>query len=193
MANTLETVSTESKLVVHNSATDLVDKTPSQAYQGATVGLVAGHANIQEGNHLAKNVTGPIRGDFIYYQGDNKFQLILKSFGKFDNSNVTPVTLGGTIVHGAASGSRNYVAATYASVNATAADGKSLVVEVIVADTNTFTSVKSKTSNFKDTFSASDVLTIAAGQLGTGSVGFTIPIVAADLVAQEKGVATTTL
>ena len=64
MANTLEAVSTESKLVVHNSATDLVDKTPNQAYQGATVGLVAGHANIQEGSHLPKNAAGPIRWRF---------------------------------------------------------------------------------------------------------------------------------
>jgi len=193
MANTLEAVSTESKLVVHNSATDLVDKTPNQAFQGATVGLVAGHANIQEGSHLPKSAAGPIRGDFIYYQGDDKFQLILKSFGKFDNSNVTTVVLGGTPVHGAASGSRNYIAGTYAAVNATAADGKSLTVEVITADANTISSVKSKISNFKDTFSTSDVLTIAAGQLGTNSVGFTIPIVAADLAAQEKGVATTTI
>ena len=101
--------------------------------------------------------------------------------------------LGGTPVHGAASGSRNYTAGTYASVNATAANGKSLILEVITADADTISSVKSKTSNSKDTFSVSDVLTIAAGQLGTGSEGFTIPIVDADLYAQEKGIATTTL
>ena len=38
----LESLNQKSKIVVHNSATDLTDKTPLQAYEGATVEDVAG-------------------------------------------------------------------------------------------------------------------------------------------------------
>ena len=50
-----------------------------------------------------------------------------------------------------------------------------------------------KLAILKTPLALQDTLTIAAGQLGTNSVGFTIPLVAADLAAQEKGVATTTI
>ena len=184
MANTLETVSTESKLVVHNSATDLVDKTPSQAYQGATVGLVAGHANIQS-TPVALTAAGPLKGDFIFYQSDNKFHLITKTFGLFDNSADDNVTLGGAVVE-EASGSRDYVGGTYdVTVKTVATPTKSLAVEVIIADANTITSIKSKVNNEQDVFAVGDILSFPAGTVGAGSAAFTKAIAAADVNARE--------
>ena len=44
MANTLESLKGTSQIVVHNSATDLKDKSPLQAYQGATISEIAKEA-----------------------------------------------------------------------------------------------------------------------------------------------------
>ena len=44
MANTLEGLKGTSQIVVHNSATDLTDKSPLQAYRGATISQIAKEA-----------------------------------------------------------------------------------------------------------------------------------------------------
>lgn len=135
----LETLNKDSKIVVYNSDVDLADKGVSKNHQGAAVGVVAGHANIQDGANAVLTAAGPKKGDFIFYQGDKKFQLITKSFGKFDNSVIDNITLGGTVVQ-ADSGSRNYVAETYDVTVKTEDTLKSLAVEVIIADANTIRS-----------------------------------------------------
>lgn len=180
----LETLNKDSKVVVYNSDVSLVDKGVSKNHQGAAVGVVAGHANIQDGANAVLTAAGPQKGDFIFYQGDKKFQLITKSFGKFDNSAIDNITLAGTVVQ-ENSGSRNYVAATYNVTVKTVSTLKSLAVEVIIADANTITSIKSKVNNAEHVFAVGDVLSFPAGSVGVGSAAFTKPIVAADLAAQE--------
>lgn len=189
----LETLNKDSKVVVYNSDVDLADKGVRKNHQGAAVGVVAGHANIQDGANAVLTAAGPQKGDFIFYQNpgqaDNKkFQLITKSFGKFDNSAIDNITLAGTVVQ-ENSGSRNYVAATYDVTVKTVSTLKSLAVEVIIADANTITSIKSKVNNTEHVFAVGDVLSFPAGSVGSGSAAFTKPIVAADLAAQELSTA----
>ena len=186
----VETLNKDSKVVVYNSDVSLVDKGVSKNHQGAAVGVVAGHTNIQDGANAVLTAAGPQKGDFIFYQNpgvtadNNKFQLITKSFGKFDNSAINNITLAGTVAQ-EDSGSRNYVAATYDVTVKTTSTLKSLVVEVIIGDANTITSIKSKVNNEEHVFAVGDVLLFPAGSVGTGSAAFTKPIVAADLAAQE--------
>ena len=180
----LETLNKDSKVVVYNSGVSLVDKGVSKNHQGAAVGVVAGHANIQDGANAVLTAAGPQKGDFIFYQGDKKFQLITKSFGKFDNSAIDNITLAGTVAQ-EASGSRNYVAATYDITVKTVSTLKSLAVEVRIADANTITSIISKVNNTEHVFAVGDVLSFPAGSVGVGSAAFTKPIIAADLTAQE--------
>ena len=51
MANTLESLSGKQKIVVHNSAADLVDKTPLQAYQGKTISNIVDAARVPKQKH----------------------------------------------------------------------------------------------------------------------------------------------
>jgi hypothetical protein len=51
MANTLESLSGKQKIVVHNSATDLLDKTPLQAYQGKTISNIVDAARVPKQKH----------------------------------------------------------------------------------------------------------------------------------------------
>tara|TARA_R100000951_G_scaffold19419_1_gene16232 strand:- start:63 stop:524 length:462 start_codon:yes stop_codon:yes gene_type:complete len=48
MANTLESLKATSKIIVHNSATDLTDKSPLQYYQGATISELVTTARIPQ-------------------------------------------------------------------------------------------------------------------------------------------------
>ena len=185
----LETLNKDSKVVVYNSDVDLADKGVRKNHQGAAVGVVAGHANIQDGANAVLTAAGPQKGDFIFYQNpgqsdDKKFQLITKSFGKFDNSTSDNVTLAGSVVQ-ASSGSRNYVAETYNVTVKTEDTLKSLAVEVIIADANTITSIKSKVNNEEHVFAVGDKLLFPAGSVGTGSAAFTKTLVAADIAAKE--------
>jgi len=185
----LETLNKDSKVVVYNSGVSLVDKGVSKNHQGAAVGVVAGHANIQDGANAVLTAAGPQKGDFIFYQNpdqtdDKKFQLITKSFGKFDNSAIDNITLAGTVAQ-EASGSRNYVDGTYNVTVKTVSTLKSLAVEVRIADANTITSITSKVNNTEHVFAVGDVLSFPAGSVGVGSAAFTKPIIAADLAAQE--------
>jgi len=180
----VETLNKDSQIAVYNSGVSLTDKGVTRNHQGATVGAVAGHANVLAGANAVLTATGPLKGDFIFYQGDNKFQLITKSFGKFDNSTKTNITLAGTVTQ-ATSGSRNYVAATYNITAKTVSTLGSLLVEVIIADANTITSIKSKVDDSAFVFAVGDKLNFPAGSVGTGSAAFTKTIVAADIAATE--------
>jgi len=61
MANTLQSLTGVSLVVAHNSAADLKDKTPLQAYQGATVTELATAARITQGAEATAN-SGTISG-----------------------------------------------------------------------------------------------------------------------------------
>ena len=180
----LETLNKDSKVVVYNSDVELADKGVRKNHQGVAVGAVAGHANIQDGANAVLTAAGPQKGDFIFYQGDKKFQLITKSFGKFDNSAVDNITLAGSVVQ-ENSGSRNYVAETYDVTVKTETGLKSLAVEVIIADANTITSIKSKVNNAEHVFAVGDKLLFPAGSVGVGSAAFTKTLIAADIAAKE--------
>jgi len=64
MANTLESLSGQSLVVAHNSATDLKDKTPQQAYRGASVSQLATAARITQGAEATAD-SGTISGSNI--------------------------------------------------------------------------------------------------------------------------------
>ena len=64
MANTLESLSGISLVAAHNSATDLTDKTPLQAYRGATVSQLATAARIAQKGPQDLN-TGEITAAFM--------------------------------------------------------------------------------------------------------------------------------
>ena len=180
----LETLNKDSQIAVYNSGVSLTDKGVTRNHQGATVGAVAGHANVQSGANAVLTAAGPQKGDFVFYQGDNRFQLITKTFGKFDNSTKTEITLAGTVTE-AASGSRNYVGATYNITAKTVSTLGSLLVEVIIGNANTINSIKSKVDDSTFVFAVGDVLSFPAGSVGTGSAAFTKTIVTADLAATE--------
>ena len=60
MANTLESLKATSKIIVHNSATDLTDKSPLQHYQGATISELVTTARIPQENESTLTATGAI-------------------------------------------------------------------------------------------------------------------------------------
>jgi len=62
MANTLETLKGQSLVAAHNSTADLVDKTPLQAYRGATVSQLATAARIAQKPAIAKNTSATLNG-----------------------------------------------------------------------------------------------------------------------------------
>ena len=180
----LETLNKDSKVVVYNSDVDLADKGVRKNHQGAAVGVVAGHANIQDGANAVLTAAGPQKGDFIFYNSDKKFQLITKTFAKFDNSTGDNITLAGSVVQ-ANSGSRNYVAGTYDVTVKTETGSKSLGVEVDIADANTITTIKSNVTDEEQVFAVGDKLLFPAGSVGSGSAAFTKTLVAADIAAKE--------
>lgn len=67
MANTLESLKGTSQIVVHNSATDLKDKSPLQAYKGATISQIAKEARPVQPNRatLTDADVDPIPTDSI--------------------------------------------------------------------------------------------------------------------------------
>lgn len=60
MANTLESLKATSKIIVHNSATDLTDKSPLQYYQGATISELVTTARIPQENPSTLTATGSL-------------------------------------------------------------------------------------------------------------------------------------
>ena len=65
MANTLESLKGTSQLVVHNSATDLKDKSPLQAYQGATVSNIVDAARVAKGEKTLPTNASTLSADSI--------------------------------------------------------------------------------------------------------------------------------
>ena len=67
MANTLESLKGTSQIVVHNSATDLTDKSPMQAYQGKTISEIAKEARPVQPNRatLTDSDVDPMSTDDI--------------------------------------------------------------------------------------------------------------------------------
>lgn len=65
MANTLESLKGTSQLVVHNSATDLKDKSPLQAYQGVAVSDVVDAARVPKGEKTLPNGATTLSADSI--------------------------------------------------------------------------------------------------------------------------------
>lgn len=63
MANTLETLKGQSLVAAHNSTADLVDKTPLQAYRGATVSQLATAARIAQKAAHPENATATLTAD----------------------------------------------------------------------------------------------------------------------------------
>jgi len=66
----LESLNQKSKIVVHNSATDLVDKTPLQAYQGVAVEDVAGFEKITYAVNPDNTTPGVYGESIVHIQGN---------------------------------------------------------------------------------------------------------------------------
>jgi len=65
MANTLESLKATSKIIVHNSATDLTDKSPLQYYQGATISELVTAARTPQIDPTTLTATGNLNFSVI--------------------------------------------------------------------------------------------------------------------------------
>ena len=170
MANTLESLSGKSKIVVHNSAADLADKSPLQAYQGAEL------ADVVNFEKVIDDLTAPTstnsRGQALKF-GESIFQVTgagathfvcTGEYGKtlIDGEDITGLA-SGTYVNGSGGDvTTNHTLTGGSVIN----DSDEVKVSVIIAADGSLTSVivTRRGTNYK----AGDILVIPGNTIGSG-------------------------
>lgn len=187
----LEAVNRKSKIVVHNSTTDLVDKTPLEGYQGAAIEDVVNFEKIVD--DLIPVTQTDARAQALKF-GESLFQIATTGAIQY----VCTGEYGKTLVNGlefvaAGNSTIAYTGTGGSSTNNIAVTGGSAVVGsdivrvdvVIDGGTNSVTSIEvdRRGTNYK----AGDVLTITGDLIGGVSPAddITITLAQADLNSAE--------
>jgi len=185
----LEAVNRKSKLVVHNSATDLVDKTPLEGYQGAAIEDVVNFEKIVD--DLIPVTKTDARAQALKF-GESFFQIATTGAIQYTCTG----EYGKTLVNGlefvaAGNSTIAYTGTGGSSTNNIAVTGGSAVVGsdivrvdvTIAANAVTAITVDRRGTNYK----AGDVLTITGDLIGGASPAddITITLDQADLNSAE--------